>query len=87
MTSKEQVHGMISQAEKVYTEMPRKCTGSSTDLFMLNQGYFGQGLSIRELQATTCTKFQMSIDHLMSNKVFRIWHRSKRYARLVSSYM
>ena len=38
------------------------------------------GLSIRQLQVTTCTKFQMSIDHLMSNKVFRIWHRSKRYA-------
>ena len=45
------------------------------------------GLSIRQLQVTTCTKFQMAIDHLMSNKVFRIWHRSKRYARLASSYM
>ena len=33
MTSKEQVHGMISQAEKVYTEIPRKCTGSSTDSY------------------------------------------------------
>ena len=42
MTSKEQVHGMISQAEKVYTEIPRKCTGSSTDLFILNKGYFDQ---------------------------------------------
>ena len=81
------MHGIISQEEKVYTEIPRKCTGSSADLFLLNEGYLGQGLSIRELQATTCTKFQMAIDHLMSNKVFRIWHRSKRYARLVSGYM
>ena len=40
MTSKEQVHGMIFQAEKVYTEIPRKFTGSSTDLIMLNEGYF-----------------------------------------------
>ena len=31
---------MISQAEKVYTEIQRKCTGSSTDLFILNKGYF-----------------------------------------------
>ena len=45
------------------------------------------GLSIRQLQVTTCTKFQMAIDHLMSNKVFRIWHRSKRHARLDSGYM
>ena len=45
------------------------------------------GLSVRQLQLTTCTKFQMAIDHLMSNKVFRIWHRSKRYARLDSGYM
>ena len=45
------------------------------------------GLSIRQAQVTTSTKFQMSIDHLMSKKVFRIWHRSKRYARLVSGYM
>ena len=45
------------------------------------------GLSIRQSQVTTSTKFPMSIDHLMSNKVFIIWHRSKRYARLVSGYM
>ena len=45
------------------------------------------GLSIRQAQVNTCSKFQMSIDHLMSNKVFIIWHRSKRYARLVSGYM
>ena len=45
------------------------------------------GLSIRQLQVTTCTKFQMAIDHLMSNKVYRIWHRSKRYAILDSGYM
>ena len=42
ITSKEQVHGMISQAEKVYIEIPRKCTGSSTDLFILNKSYFDQ---------------------------------------------
>ena len=42
MTSKEQVHGMIFQAEKVYTEIPRKFTGSSTDLFILNKGCFDQ---------------------------------------------
>ena len=42
MTSKEQVHGMISQAEKVYTEIPRKRTGSSTDLFILNKSYFDE---------------------------------------------
>ena len=45
------------------------------------------GLSVRQPQVTTCSKFQMAIDHLMSNKVFRIWHRSKRYARLASGYM
>ena len=42
MTSREQVHGMIFQAEKVYTEIPGKGTGSSTDLFILNKGYFNQ---------------------------------------------
>ena len=42
MTSKEQVHGMISPAGKVYTEIPRKFTGSSTDLFILNKSYFDQ---------------------------------------------
>ena len=42
MTSKELVLGMIFQAEKVYTEIPRKGTGSSTDLFLLNKGYFDQ---------------------------------------------
>ena len=42
MTSKEQAHGMISQAGKVYTEIPRKCIGSSTDLFIVNKGYFYQ---------------------------------------------
>ena len=42
MTAKEQVHGMIFQAEKVYTEISRKCTGSSTDLFILNKRYFDQ---------------------------------------------
>ena len=42
MSSKEQVHGMIFQAEKVYTEIPKKCTGSSTDLFILNKGCFDQ---------------------------------------------
>ena len=41
MTAKEQVHGMIFQAEKVYTEISRKCTGSSTD-FHTNKGYFDQ---------------------------------------------
>ena len=41
------------------------------------------GLTIRQPQLTTCTKFQIAVDHLMSNKVYRIWHRSKRYARLV----
>ena len=45
------------------------------------------GLSIRQPQVTTCSKFQKSIDHLMSNKVFRTWHRSKRYSGLVSVYM
>ena len=42
MTSKEQAHGMISQAGKVYTEIPRKCIGSFTDLFIVNKGYFDQ---------------------------------------------
>ena len=42
MTSKEQVHGMISQAEKVYIEIPRKCIGSFTDSFIVNKGYFDQ---------------------------------------------
>ena len=86
MTSKEQVHGMISQArlyrntKKMYRKFYR--------FVHTKQRLFGPGgLSIRQLQVTTCTKFQMAIDHLMSNKVFRIWHRSKRYARLVSGYM
>ena len=78
---------MISQAEKVYTEIPRKCTGSSTDIHTKQRFFWPGGLSIRQPQVTTCTKFQMAIDHLMSNKVSRIWHRSKRYARVVSDYM
>ena len=51
------------------------------------QLFWPAGPSVRQTQVTTCTEFQMAIDHLMSNKVFRIWHRSKRYARLVGGYM
>ena len=80
-------NGMISQAEKVYTEIPRKCTGSSTGIHTRQRLFWPGGLSIRQLQVTTRTKFQMSIDHLMSNKVFRIGHRSKGHARLDSGYM
>ena len=48
------------------------------------------GLSIRQLKKKSNYMYKVSnvyIDHLMSNKVFRIWHRSKRYTRLVSGYM
>ena len=48
------------------------------------------GLSIRQLKKKSNYMYKVSnvyIDHLMSNKVFRIWHRSKRYTRLVSGYI